>query len=787
MVVALALGIGANSAMFSVVDAVLLHPVRFENLSALSIVWARNPQGTPEGASAADFLDWRAQAKSFTELAGWGYHSYILGGADHPEQITGAAVTANFFHTLGVKPALGRTFLPDEDGIENPARASHVCLIGYKLWRENFGGDPNILGRTIELNHTPYQVIGVMGPDFRFYYRNHQVWVPVALKRENRDFHDVLVIGRMKAPAGQAAAEMADLARALEQSYPKTDKGWGVQLEDMREWLVNRTFRTRLLLLSGAMALMLMIACTNIASLLLVRSAARTREIAVRISMGATRGRLVRQLFTESLLLAAAGAAAGLWLAHKLLQLGPSILPPNALPTGTTLDLNLGVVLFTLLVSLATAALFGLAPALGSTRPDVGKALKDSGRGSTVGRERQRFRQAVVGLEVAVAVVLLAATGLMAASVRNLATMDLGFRPNNILVWSVLLPSTTDDGAGALRFHQRVLDQVAALPGVLSATVGSSLPLTDLSMYVPFHVEGPAEGQESEAPSVGYTSIDAAYLQTLGIPVKRGRPFTQDDGPAAPRVALINEAFVNRYFKGQDPVGQHLAVNRPILGGGGFEPLSRLEIVGVVGNVKLGVITAEATPILYVPQAQDVWRRVSWFAIRTGTPPAGLAAAVRRAMAQVDKDQPIGQMGTLEESLSNQSAEPRFQAWLMGAFGGLALVLAVVGIYGVNAQAVAQRRHEIGLRMALGATPARVLRETIGEGLKLTAWGLALGVAGALAAASLLRSVLVGVSATDPLTLAAVALFLALTAAAACYIPAHRATRIDPATALRQD
>lgn len=786
---ALAIGIGANSAMFSVVDAVLLHPVHYEDLPNLTIVWERNPQGVPEGTSAADFLDWRAQAKSFTELAGWGGSStFVLAGPDHTEQISGAEVSANFFHALGVKPVLGRAFLPDEDGLQNPADASHVCVIAYQLWQETFGGDPNILGRQVELNKIAYNIVGVMPADFRFYAPAHMVWVPSNLNRQDRDYHNVMVIGRLNQPASQASAEMAAIARNLEQSYPKTNLGWGVELQDMRDWLVNRTFQTRLLLLSGAMGLVLVIACSNIASLLLARSAARTREIAVRISLGATRARLIRQLLTESLLLAIVGGAAGMGLAHGLMRLAPSILPANVLPSGTPLELNTGVLLFTLGVSIAAGVLFGLAPAIAATRPDVQETLKDSSRGSTGGRQRQRFRQAVTVIEIAVAVMLLATAGLMATSLRNLAKVDLGFRPENVLVWSVYLPTPQFDAARALEFHQRVLERVAALPGVTGATAGSSMPLSDLSMHVPFRVDSSAGGgDQNEAPSIGYISINAGYLATLGIPVKRGRPFSKDDSLSSPPVAVVNEAFVNRYFAGRDPLGQHLEVNRPILGGKGFEPATRMEIVGVVGNVKLSYVTAESTPILYVPHTQDVWRRITWFAIRTRSEPLRLAGAVRHEMMQVDPDQPIGQMTTLEQTFYNQFAEPRFQAVLMGAFAAVALLLAVAGVYAINAHAVEQRRQEIGLRMALGASPSRVLRETIGGGLKLAAWGIAAGLAGALATASLLKSVLVGVSAEDPLTLAAVSIFLALVVVAACYIPGRRATRIDPATALRQD
>ena len=787
MVVALALGIGANSAMFSVVDAVLLHPVRFDNPSSLVFVWDVDPQKIAGFASAGSYMDWRTQAKSFSGLAGWSANSYVLANADRPEQITGAAVTANFFSTLGVKPVLGRTFLPDEDGIVNPANASRVCVIGYQLWQGSLGADPNVLGRTVQLNQIPYVVVGVMPPDFRFLARSHQVWVPASINPANREFRYLAVVGRLKAPLKQASAEMAGLSRSLEQAYPSNNRGRSVQVDDLIDYLVTRTFRIRLLLLTGAVGLVLMMACTNVASLLLARAAARTQEVAIRISMGATRVRLLRQFLTESVMLALTGGLAGLGLARALIGLAPSFLPPNALPTSAPADLNGSVILFTLCVSVATGVLFGLAPALAASRPNVQETLKDSSRGSTGGRGRRLFLQTMVTVEVALALMLLVTAGLMAASLRNLTGIDVGFRPQNVLAWSLYLPTNKYDAAKALNFHRRAVERIAALPGVESATVASSLPLSEISMVVPFQLEGDPPRDESEQPGVGYASFSPEYLQTLGIPVKRGRGFTDADNETAPPVALVNMAFVERYLQNREPVRQRLTIHRPILGKADFGPAVQVEIVGVTGNVNLGHLGEDATPILYVPQAQNVWRRISWFAARTRIDAAGLAEVVRHEMAEMDSEQPISQLGTLEQTLSNQFAEPRFQARLMGGFAGLALVLAVVGIYGVNAHAVAQRRHEIGLRMALGATAARILRETIGEGLKLTGYGIALGLAGAWAAASVLRSVLVGVSATDPLTLGAVALFLALAAAAACYIPAHRAARIDPAIALRQD
>ncbi len=429
VIFALTLGIGANSAMFSMVDAVLLHPVLFPDPSSLAILRDRDPQGALRAASAANFLDWRAQSQSFSELAAWSASSFVITTPDRPVPKTGAAVTANFFRTLGVSPLLGRTFLPDEDGLATPRNASLVCIIGYRLWQESLGADPNVLGKNLVLNQVSYAIVGVMRPEFEFRSPEHQVWIPAPLTRTNRDFHYLTVVGRLRAPRAQASAEMSALGGALALSYPRTNKGWTIQVDDIREYLVNSTFRQRVLLLSCALGLVLLIACANVAGLLLARSAGRTQEIAIRISMGATRLRLLRQLLTESVLLACAGGVAGLALAFALIRSAPSMLPAFAMPTAAPLELSGSVMLFTLAVSLATGVLFGLAPALAATRPDLNPVLQQAGRGGASGSPRRFFRRSLVIVEVAFAFMLLAGAGLMIRSFQKLAELDLGLRP----------------------------------------------------------------------------------------------------------------------------------------------------------------------------------------------------------------------------------------------------------------------------------------------------------------------------------------------------------------------
>jgi putative ABC transport system permease protein len=786
IIFALTLGIGANSAMFSVVDGILLHPVNYRDPVTLVMVWDRDGQGVVHNASAANYLDWRAKAKSFSDLAGWRGASYVITGGDRPEQVNGATVTANFFRTLGVKPTLGRTFLAEEDGIDDPARASKVAVIGYRTWQENLGADPNVLGRTIRLNSVPYVIIGVMPLDFHFMSSRSQVWVPVAINRQNRDFHYLTVIARLNAARPNAIAEMSTLAQALGDEYPKTNKGWTIQVDDFQEWLVDRGFRTRLLLLFGAVGMVLMIACANVASLLMARAAGRNREIAVRISVGATRFRLTRQLLTESALLSLAGGALGLGLAALFIHAAPSVVPPIRDSATGPIELNFSVALFTLVVAMFTGILFGLAPALGATRPDVQETLKESSRGSTAGRGRRHFHQLMVTGEVAVALMLLASAGLMIESLRKLYDVNLGFEPANVLRLRVYLPTAKYDPVRALEYHRQALDKIASLPGVKSVAVASNLPLVYYSMEVPFDLESSPMRAQGERPGVGYISVSTGYMKTLGIPLKNGRVFTEADSQTAPPVVIVNDAFAARYFPRENPVGKRLLLNRPILGKNIFEDTIRPEIVGVIGNVKMSDLAAQADPIVYVPEAQNIWSSSAWFVVKSTTDPAGLIAAIRNELMQLDSAEPIDQPGTFDELYATRFAEPRFQTELMGAFAAVALLLAVVGIYGVNAYAVTQRRHEIGVRMALGATSGDVLRATVAQGMRMTAVGIVVGLIGAAAVGSMLKSVLVGVSGTDPLTLAGVAILLALVGAAASYIPARRATKIDPAVALRE-
>jgi putative ABC transport system permease protein len=783
VVVVLALGIGANSAMFSIVDGLLLHPVHYPQPEALAFVWSHDSQGSLSDASAEDFLYWRKQSTALTDFAAWMPTSFVLTGGDRPRQIPGARVSASFFRALRVAPMIGRTFLADEDGLDRPASAARSAVISHRLWREDLGADPNVQGRTIYVDAVPYTIIGVMPPDFQFRWRPSDIWVPVSLN-PNDSYRDLVVIARLQASRARAAAEMAVMARLLEQTYPESDKGWTIRVEDFQGFLLNRTFRTRLELLFGAVGMVLLIACANLASLLLVRAAGREREIAVRISVGATRGRLLRQLLSESVLLALSGGALGLAIAWALIRIAPKIVPPDAIP-GTLLELSAPVIWFALAISLLSCLLFGLAPALAAARSDTQAALKSSSRGTTAGRKSQRFRQALIVAEAAVALMLLAGAGLMIGSLRDLTREDPGFDPKNVVTLRLWLPAAKYDAEKALRFYRVGAERIAALPGVKSVAVATSLPLLNNSI-VPFNAEGSAARTEAERPSAPYAAVSPDYFRTLGIPLKSGRFFTDADNEKAPPVAIVSEALVARYFPNQDPVGKRLIVSRPIRWENGEEMVT-VEIVGVAGNVRLDEPSSEQKPAIYVPHPQNPWSRGVWFVARTEADPGALGSALRTEFMAIDREQPIEQMGTLEQRLQSQAAQPRFQTILMSSFALVALMLAALGIYGVNAYAVAQRVSEIGLRMALGASRGVVLRQVIGKGMGPTGIGIGIGLLGAVAMSFWLKSVLVGSHAIDPFTFLVAALLLALVAAVACFIPAVKATQIDPATALRAE
>ncbi|MEO5922520.1 MAG: ABC transporter permease [Bryobacteraceae bacterium] len=785
VVLALALGIGANSAMFSVVDALLLHPLSYDKPEELTIIFDRDTRGQLRSASAGNFLDWR-KAKSFSGLAGWAPSVYVLGG-EKPVQVQGARVTANIFQVLGVNPFMGRKFLEGEDGLDGSATVSRVAVISYGLWQDALGSDPNVLGREIRLNDNPFAIIGVMPRDFELFNRRHQIWVPAVLDGANRDYHYLQVVGRLKKSIGEAKAEMQSMSQTLGEAYPSENRGRVAQVESFEDWLVDRPVRTRLLILLSAVGLVLLLACSNVASLLLVRSASRSREIALRASLGASRGRIMGQLLVESLLLSLTGGVLGLLLAAALIQAAPSFVPASAIPTTAPLELSLSVIGFTLVISVLTGVLFGLAPAVAASKPDVQETLQDTSRGSTGSRGRQFFRQAMVTIEVAVALVLLSSALLMVSSLQKLAAVDLGLNIHNVLTQRIFLPATTYKADRVLRFHRQAMEQVAALPGVSQVAMGSNLPLSRMGMQVPFDLESAPVRAMGEMPGAGYTTVTPGFFALLKVPLRTGREFTDQDSENAPPVVIVNAAFADRFFPNGNAVGQRLRMNKPALGTNGFGDTEYVQVVGVVGNVTLEEVGAIPIPTIYAPVAQNVWSTAHWMTVKTSGDPVRLAAAVRSAIAALDTNQPLDAATSLEGSFATQFAEPQFQSRLMAGFALLALGLAIVGIYGVNSYSVTQRQREIGVRLALGATGGSILTDVLGRGMKLTAAGIVVGLIGAVWLNTLLRSTLVDVGEIEVLPMLGAAAILAVVAAMACYLPARRATKIDPAITLRKE
>jgi putative ABC transport system permease protein len=783
-VLTLALGIGANSAIFSIVDTVLLRPLPYQDPERLVVVWEKPPGGRRNSVSAANFLDWRDQNKVFEHLVAIGFGSFNLSGGEQPEQVSGMRVSAAYFQMLGARPALGRAFLGEDD---RPG-AQRVVIFSYGLWLRRFGADPKVVGQAITMDGEKYIVVGVMPAQFRF-VAGPELWTPIALDpaKAARDFHYLIPVGRLKpgVTLEQARAEMGGIARNIERAYPKSNQGWGVTIEPLHSSLVE-PLRQSILVLFGAVGFVLLIACVNVANLLLAKAAARHREIAIRASLGAGRFRLIRQLLTESVLLALIGGVLGVLLAVWLVTIVPAVLPQFLTSALAPIAVDGRVLLFALAVSLATGLLFGLAPAWRSSSLNLHETLKEASRGSTRG-SGGRFRGALVASEVALSLVLLIAAGLMIRSLFSMTQVKPGFRPENVLTMRLTLPQSRYPAAQQVRlFYRQMLDRVAALPGVRAAGLSSSLPLQGWSFGMPFEIEGQAPRPKAELPAAHFQMVSPGYFRAQGIALRKGREFTERDNEAGPPVALVNETFVRRYLANEEPLGKRVRVEALISGQQKLGPPIAWEIVGVIGEVKVSSLRSDGEAEIYVPCWQSTWPG-SALSIRTATEPMSLAQAVRTAIQSVDKDLPVTGVRTMEQVVAASVTQPRFFAGLITVFAGLALLLAALGIYGVMSYAVTQRTHEMGIRAALGARQRDLLRMVVGQGMLLAAIGLAIGLAGAFGLTRLLTSLLFGVSATDPLTFIAVSLLLAAVAFAASYLPARRAARVDPMVALRYE
>jgi putative ABC transport system permease protein len=785
VVLTLALGIGATTAIFSVVNGVLLRPLPYPEPERLVLLRGEPTDGDIEKVGPAtsypDYTDFRARATSFAALAAVRtYPATLTGPGGEPARVRATHATSDLWAMLGARAAIGRGLLPDDERPDAPA----VAVLGHALWQTRYGGDPGVVGRTITLDGRPVTVVGVMPAGLRL-TGDTQLWrpiVPDAIDRA-RGVHRFSVIGRLKPDVtiDRAAAEVRGIARQLELQYPEDNAKRSAKVEPLRDALVGDT-RPALLVLLGAVALVLLIGCANLASLFLARAAAREREIAVRAALGAGRGRLVRQWMTESLLLTLVGGAAGLLVAWGGMR-ALMAWAPRTIPRADEVALDLPVLLFLLGVSVATGLIFGVLPALHLRRTDLSLgSLKDGGRGATAGPGRRRLRQGLVLGEVALATVLVVGAALLLKSFWRVTHADPRFEPDGLVVAQLQLPESRYDSASkVVQFYDRVRDAVAATPGVQSVAVAYEHPLSE-GWTSSFTIEGRPAPPPGEEPEARVRPVWPGYFRTVGVRLVRGRDLSERDRMGVPGAVVVNEAFVRRHFPGADPLGQRIRAGAWLPGAPGS-----FEIVGVAADEPFGGLSGEAGPATYFAHAQfpmnDMWLIVRG---KPGDLPA-LAAMLRERVWSVDPDLPVEQVQTMREVLSASVAEPRFNTALVSLFAGVALLLAAVGIYGVLSYTVTQRTGEIGVRMALGAERGRVLRLVVGQGVGVALLGIALGTAGALALSRVLTSLLYGVSEHDPAIFGGVVALLTTVALAAAYLPARRASRIEPVVALRYE
>ena len=782
-ILTLALGIGANTAIFSVIDAVLLRPLPYKAPDRLvTVTEANHPYDlySRNEVAPGNFLDWRARNQVFSEIGAFHMKGYTLTGGDSPERVQCALTSANFLHMLGLNPALGRDFQPSDDRDGAP----RVVLLGDALWKSRFGSDPKILGKTIYLDTNPYTVVGVLPANLTFPKDAAELWIPLERANSPHDMHGYSshyldVYARLKpgVTIAQASEEMSRLAAQIKKEQPESNSGPAALVIPLQEDL-SGDIRPALLTLLAAVGFVLLIACANVANLLLVRATVRGREIATRIALGAGQGRLVRQLLIESLLLSLAGGCAGLLVAYWTRQVFLA-LSPNSLPQFNAIGTDGRVLLFTLLVSIATGLLFSLLPAFRGIGLELSTTLHGNTRHASSGKNSQRLRNLLVIAEIATSLVLLAGAGLTIRSFLQLRDADLGFRTDHIVTARVTIPTdkyVKDEQVAS--FYDRVLERVRIVPGVESLGLVSYLPLTGHNFDNSFDIVGqPAHAPDDRSyPLVRF--VDPQYFGVLSIPLLAGRGFDEHDRLGAGRSMIVSQSMATRFFPGKNPLGQHLIV---YMG----DDQSPWQIVGIVGDVRSD-IAAPAKPTMYFPYDQFPYRYMV-LTVRTHTESGSVLDSVRRAVDSVDPDEPVYQARTLDELIDESLVPWRFSMTLLSVFAAMALLLAAAGIYGVMAYLVVQRTHEVGVRMALGARPRDVLRLVVTDGARLALLGVLTGLLISSALTRLMVGLLFNVSATDPTTLGFAACLLVLVALAACYIPAHRAAKVDPIVALRHE
>jgi putative ABC transport system permease protein len=779
---ALVLGIGANTAIFSVVYGALLSPLPYPNPDQLVMVWSK-VNGHDNSVSAGDYLDWKRQNSVFQDVVAWSEGTFSLSVSNYPEAMQTRIPTPGFFNLQGIPLMLGRDFLPEEGATGK----NHVVIMTHRLWQERFGSDMHIIGEQVRLNGEPYTVVGVLAAGMPDRYEAH-LFVPLVFTpdRINHDRHWLVVMGRLKpgVTLQQANADMDGVTRRIAEVYPVSNEGWGASVEPLKNDFTSRDTIKNLWLLMGAVGFVLLIACVNVANLLLARGTARQKEVALRASLGATRWQLFSQFLTESLVLAFIGGILGVGLASALLKVIVVLLPQFSVPTEADIRLNLPVLLFSLGATLLAGVLCGCAPAGQSSRWNLSDALKDGGR-SSPSASRQGLRRGLVVIEFALALTLLSGAGLVIHSFWKLTRVNLGFRQDHLLTFSLPLPVERFTQPEQITAFCRVmLERIAALPGITSAAASTGAPIVGTNWGMAFSIAGQPEVDRASRPNAGFTMVTPEYFRTFGIPIARGRSFTEQDVAGGLPVAIVNETFVKKYLSNVDPLTQVVVVQQLRLGTLG--PPIEWHIVGVYHDVHNGGVRGEGFPEINVPLWQSPLPLIR-ISVRTGDDPASMANSIAAAVRSVDSDLPLDQVRTMEQLVDESLAGDRFATALFAAFAAVALTLAAIGIYGVMAFAVAQRTHEIGLRMALGAGPQQVLRLILQEGMLLALGGLVVGLAGTYFVGRLMRTVLYQVSEMDPAAISAVTVMLLFSALLACYIPARRATQVDPMVALREE
>jgi putative ABC transport system permease protein len=785
-IMTLALGIGANSAIFSFVDGAMLRPLPYPDADRIVQVWEKPPRGLRNVISALNYLDWKSSSTVFDSLAAATGSPMTLSGEGEPVVLRAARVSASYFDIYQIAPAIGRTFAVDED---RPGK-EHVVVLSHRVWASRFGGDAALVGRTITLDGQPYTVIGVMPQGSAFDRGFNELWRPLAFTpgELTRNFHWLTVTGRLKPGVSldEARAQMNTIGARIARDYPDSNKDWGVTVDRYADVFIGPQLRSSLYVLLSAVGMLLLIGCANLANLTLARGTARDREVAVRAALGAGRARLVRQFLTENVLLAVAGGIAGVLVGYAMLAGLRLIVPPFTLPRDVNVTMDARIIAFAMVLSILTGILFGLAPALQATRPDLSSAMKEGGRGVSTDSGRRRLRSALVLVEVALSFMLLVGAGLLVRSFFRMMSVELGFDATNVLTMRLPIQQNRFETSDQLAAYVReLMARINAVPGVVGAVATDALPLQGFNNGMPFLIAGREAVDRANRLGCGFKMVQPDYFRVLGIRLVKGRMLTGRDVKGSAPVAVINQAMATRYFANQDPIGQRLLIQEIVPGRPQLGPEIPWEIVGVIADERTSSLDRDVGPGVYVSMEQSPTYFVS-AVVRARVEPESLQRAVSAAVHQLNRNQPVIEVRTLEQIKSESAASNRLRTMLLGIFAALALLLSAVGIYGVISYTVVQRTHEIGVRAALGANASALLRLVLSQGMTLALIGLVLGFAGSLGITRLLSSLLFGVGARDPLTMLSAAGILAVVAFLACYIPARRAAHLDPLAALRE-